>query len=63
MISMANLNIPRRNPSATRSPPPCTSSCRFRRMRDGFRRITHVTEIIGMEGDTITLNDLFIYTR
>jgi len=31
------------------------------RLRDGSRKITHVTEIIGMEGDVVTLQDLFIY--
>lgn len=29
------------------------------RLRDGSRKITHVTEIIGMEGDIITLQDVF----
>ncbi|MBT4932239.1 MAG: CpaF family protein [Rhodospirillaceae bacterium] len=29
------------------------------RMRDGVRRITHITEIVGMEGDIITTQDLF----
>jgi len=29
------------------------------RFRDGTRRITHVTEVVGMEGDIITLQDLF----
>ncbi len=31
------------------------------RMRDGVRRVTHVTEIIGMEGEVITTQDLFTY--
>ena len=31
------------------------------RMKDGSRRITHVTEIVGMEGDVITLQDLFLF--
>ncbi len=31
------------------------------RMRDGMRRITHVTEITGMEGDVVTTQDLFRY--
>lgn len=31
------------------------------RMRDGVRRVTHVTEIIGMEGEIITTQDLFTY--
>lgn len=58
MIGMANLHIP-------------VAAMRYQiaaalhlivqvsRQRDGHRRITHVTEIIGMEGDTITMNDLF----
>jgi pilus assembly protein CpaF len=31
------------------------------RMRDGSRRITHITEIIGMEGDVIITQDLVLY--
>ena len=31
------------------------------RLRDGSRRITHVTEVVGMEGDVITTQDLFVY--
>ena len=31
------------------------------RLRDGSRRVTHVTEVVGMEGDVITLQDLFLF--
>ncbi|MDQ3530677.1 MAG: CpaF family protein [Actinomycetota bacterium] len=31
------------------------------RMRDGSRRITHVTEVIGMEGQVVTLSDIFTF--
>ena len=31
------------------------------RMRDGIRRITNITEVIGMEGDIITTQELFAY--
>ncbi|WP_429594064.1 CpaF family protein [Arthrobacter crystallopoietes] len=31
------------------------------RLRDGTRRITHVTEVQGMEGDVVTLQDAFIF--
>jgi pilus assembly protein CpaF len=31
------------------------------RMKDGVRRITHITEVAGMEGDIITLQDLFLF--
>lgn len=60
MVSMANLNIP-------------FTSIRYQiasainliiqisRMRDGHRRITHVCEIVGMEGDIITMQDLFVF--
>jgi pilus assembly protein CpaF len=30
------------------------------RLRDGSRKVTHVTEVIGMEGDVVTLQDLFV---
>jgi pilus assembly protein CpaF len=31
------------------------------RFKDGTRHITHVTEVVGMEGDVITLQDLFMF--
>ena len=31
------------------------------RLRDGSRRITHVTEVMGLEGDVIITQDLFIF--
>ncbi len=31
------------------------------RMRDGSRKITNITEVVGMEGDIVTLQDLFYY--
>ncbi len=31
------------------------------RMRDGTRKITHITEVQGMEGDVIVLQDIFVY--
>jgi pilus assembly protein CpaF len=33
------------------------------RMRDGHRRITYISEIVGMEGDLITMHDLFTFVR
>lgn len=33
------------------------------RFRDGSRRVTHITEVQGMEGDVITLQDLFIFRQ
>ena len=31
------------------------------RLRDGSRRITHITEVVGLEGDVIVTQDLFVY--
>ncbi len=31
------------------------------RLRDGSRRITHITEVLGMEGEVITTQDIFLY--
>jgi pilus assembly protein CpaF len=31
------------------------------RLQDGTRKVTHVTEVSGMEGDTITLQDIFVF--
>ena len=31
------------------------------RLQDGVRRVTSVTEVVGMEGDTVTMQDLFLF--
>jgi len=31
------------------------------RQRDGTRRVTQVTDVYGMEGEVVTLNDIFQY--
>lgn len=33
------------------------------RFRDGSRKITHITEVLGMEGDVIVLQDIFRYEQ
>ncbi len=33
------------------------------RLSDGTRKITHITEVTGMEGDIITMQDIFVYER
>ncbi len=37
--------------------------CHLERMRDGTRKVTHITEIQGMEGDVITMTDLFVFEQ
>jgi pilus assembly protein CpaF len=31
------------------------------RLKDGSRRLTHITEIVGMEGDVVTLQDIYTF--
>src|SRR5215218_3152508 len=31
------------------------------RLKDGTRRLTHITEVVGMEGDVIVLQDIFLF--
>jgi pilus assembly protein CpaF len=31
------------------------------RLRDGSRKITHITEVQGMEGEVVTLQDIFVF--
>jgi pilus assembly protein CpaF len=31
------------------------------RLRDGTRRITHISEVQGMEGDVVVLQDVFLF--
>jgi pilus assembly protein CpaF len=62
MVLMANLDLPVR---AIREQ---ISSAlhlvlQIARFRDGGRRITHVTEVSGMEGDIITLQDIFRFKQ
>ncbi|MDP4092181.1 MAG: CpaF family protein [Bacillota bacterium] len=33
------------------------------RLKDGSRRITHITEVLGMEGEIITLQDIFVFKQ
>lgn len=37
--------------------------CHLDRMRDGSRRIVQVAEVQGMEGDIITMTDLFVFEQ
>ncbi len=33
------------------------------RLSDGSRRVTSITEVTGMEGDVVTLQDLFVFEK
>jgi pilus assembly protein CpaF len=32
-------------------------------LKDGSRKITHISEVTGMEGDIITMQDIFVYKQ
>jgi pilus assembly protein CpaF len=60
MITMAGFALP----SKTIREMICSSVdviVQTQRLRDGSRRITHITEVLGMEGDVPTTQDLFVY--
>jgi len=60
MVGLAGINL---SPRAVRTQIASALDViiQVTRMRDGTRRVTHLVEIVGMEGDVITLQDLFNY--
>jgi pilus assembly protein CpaF len=62
MVAMANLNIPEK---AIRQQIASAVNLivQVSRQADGTRRVTGVTEITGMEGDVITMQDLFLFEK
>ncbi len=60
MVGMAGINLPSKA-VRTQIAAALDLIIQVTRMRDGMRRITHVTEVVGMEGDVITTQDLFVY--
>ena len=60
MISMGGFNLPAR----TIREMIATSVdviVQTQRLRDGSRRITHITEVVGMESEVVTTQDIFVY--
>jgi pilus assembly protein CpaF len=60
MVQMGNMGLPSRA-IRTQIAGAVDLIVQVERHRDGGRRITQVTEICGMEGDVITMNDVFQY--
>jgi pilus assembly protein CpaF len=60
MVGMAGINLPSKA-VRTQIAAALDIIVQVSRMRDGMRRITHVMEVVGMEGDVITTQDLFVY--
>ncbi len=62
MVSMANLNIPER---AIRQQVASAihAVVQIARLSDGTRKVMTVSEITGMEGETIQMHDVFVFDR
>jgi pilus assembly protein CpaF len=62
MVAMANLNIPER---AVRQQIASAINLiiHISRMADGTRKVTAITELTGMEGDVISMQDIFVFER
>lgn len=58
MINMAGVNLPSKA-IRTQIAGAVNLIVQVQRMRDGGRRTTHITEVVGMEGDVIVTQDLF----
>ena len=62
MVAMANLNIPEK---AVRQQ---TASAidlviQVTRLSDGTRKVTSISEVTGMEGEMVTMQDIFVFER
>jgi pilus assembly protein CpaF len=62
MVAMANLNLPDK---AIRHQVASAINLviQVSRMADGSRRVINISEITGMEGDVITMQDIFVFER
>ncbi len=60
MVGMASANLPAKA-IRTQIVGAVHLLLQVSRMRDGVRRVTHVTEVVGMEGEVVTMQDLFTY--
>jgi pilus assembly protein CpaF len=62
MVAMANLNLPDK---AIRHQIASAINLivQVARMSDGSRRVTQISEITGMEGEVITMQDIFVFER
>src|SRR6478672_1013077 len=62
MAMMANLNLPEK--AVRRQIASAVSLCiRIVRLNDGTRRVTHMTEITGMEDDIVSMQDVFVFEK
>src|ERR1700675_5028976 len=62
MAMMANLNLPER--AVRRQIASAVSLViQIARLNDGTRRVTHLTEITGMEDEVVSMQDVFVFEK
>jgi len=62
MISMANLNLPEKAMRQQISSA-VDVVIQASRLSDGTRKIMSISEVVGMEGDIVTMQDIFVFER
>ena len=62
MISMASLNLPERG-MRQQIASAIDIVIHVSRLADGKRKVVQISEIVGMEGEVITMQDLFVFDR
>jgi len=62
MVAMASLNIPE-NATRRQISSALDLVVQVGRLSDGTRKVTSVCEIIGMEGDVVTMQDIFVFQK
>jgi len=62
MLSMANLNLPERA-MRQQIASAIHGVVQVSRLADGTRKVITISEIVGMEGDMITMQDIFVFER
>lgn len=60
MVGMSSVNLPAKA-VRTQIASAIDLIVQISRMRDGVRRVTYISEVVGMEEDVITMQDLFWY--
>jgi pilus assembly protein CpaF len=62
MVAMANLTLPERA-VRQQSASAINLIIQITRLSDGTRRVTGITEVMGMEGEVVTMQDIFVFDR
>src|SRR5271155_3577044 len=62
MVAMASLNIPD-NATRRQISSALDVVVQVGRLADGTRKVTAIAEIVGMEGDVVTMQDIFVYRK